>query len=226
MGTTHDERKLMLSPATDPTDKSLELLFVSPVIPVVVIDDVEAAVPLARALVAGGIRIIEVTLRTAAGLPAIRRIAEAVPEIRVGAGTVTDVGLLDAVVESGAQFVVTPGSPSELIDAILDRGLPLLAGAGTLTEMMTLTARGHRALKFFPAEQSGGAGFLKAVAGPLPGAIFCPTGGITPANARGYLAMPNVGCVGGSWLSPPPLLTAGDWPAITVLARQAAELRS
>ncbi len=216
----------MSSSAPDVIDHSLELLTVSPVIPVVVIDDVESAVPLARALVDGGIRIIEVTLRTAAGLPAIRRIAEAVPEIRVGAGTVIDTNQLDAVVEAGARFVVTPGSPAALIDAVLARGLPLLAGAGTLTEMMTLAARGHRALKFLPAEQSGGAGYLKAVGGPLPAATFCPTGGITPGNAPDYLALPNVGCVGGSWLSPPALLAAGDWPAITALARQAIELMS
>lgn len=226
----------MSSSAPDPTDPSmsdphpsdagLALLTISPVIPVVVIDDVDAAVPLARALVDGGITIIEVTLRTAAGLPAIRRIAEAVPEIRVGAGTVTAAGQLDAVVDAGAQFVVTPGSPVDLIDEILARGLPLLAGTGTLTEMMTLVARGHRALKFFPAEQSGGTGFLKAVGGPLPAAMFCPTGGITPASAPDYLALPNVGCVGGSWLSPPALVAAGDWPAITALARHAAELSS
>lgn len=216
----------MSTSATDVTDRSLELLTVSAVIPVVVIDDVEAAVPLARALVDGGIGIIEVTLRTPAGLPAIRRIAEAVPEMRVGAGTVVDVGQLDAVVDAGAQFVVTPGSPAALVDAILDRGLPLLAGAGTLTEMMVLTGRGHRALKFFPAEQSGGVPYLKAVGGPLPGATFCPTGGITPGNAPDYLALANVGCVGGSWLSPPSLLAAGDWSAITALARQASELAS
>jgi 2-dehydro-3-deoxyphosphogluconate aldolase/(4S)-4-hydroxy-2-oxoglutarate aldolase len=216
----------MFTAAMPFTDDSLELLTVSPVIPVVVIDDVENAVPLARALVDGGIRIIEVTLRTAAGLPAIRRIAESVPEILVGAGTVIDTEQLVAVVEGGARFVVTPGSPPALIDAVLGRGLPLLAGAGTLTEMMTLTARGHRAVKFFPAEQSGGAGYLKAVGGPLPGAMFCPTGGITPGNAPEYLALPNVGCVGGSWLSPPALLAAGDWPAITALARQAIELLS
>lgn len=209
---------------TDTAERSLQLLGISPVIPVVVIDDVENAVPLARALVDGGIPIIEVTLRTPAGLPSIRRIAAQVPEIRVGAGTVIDIHQLDAVLEAGSQFVVTPGSPVALVDAILDRGLPLLAGAGTLTEMMTLMSRGHRALKFFPAEQSGGARYLKAVSGPLPGARFCPTGGITPANAAEYLASPNVGCVGGSWLSPPELLAAGDWSAITALARQAAEL--
>lgn len=222
MDTTYGERTTMNTPSG--SDPSLDLLAVSPVIPVVVIDDVEHAVPLAKALVAGGIRIIEVTLRTAAGLPAIERIAGAVPEIRVGAGTVTTAGQLDSVVDAGAQFVVTPGSPAELVDAVLARELPLLAGAGTLTEMMTLIDRGHRALKFFPAQQSGGAGYLKAVGGPLPAAMFCPTGGINMQNAPDYLALPNVGCVGGSWLSPPALVAAGDWTAIAELARQAAGL--
>lgn len=206
------------------SDPGLELLTISPVIPVVVIDDVEHAVPLAKALVAGGIGIIEVTLRTPAGLPAIARIAASVPEIRVGAGTVTEVGQLGPVVRAGAQFVVTPGSPVALIDAIEQQGLPLLAGASTLTEMMNLQARGHRAIKFFPAEQSGGAGYLKAVGGPLPTARFCPTGGINVQNAPDYLTLANVGCVGGSWLSPPSLLAGGDWAAITALARRAADL--
>lgn len=205
-------------------DPSLELFTISPVIPVVVIEAVVHAVPLARALVAGGIGIIEVTLRTPAGLPAIERIAASVPEIRVGAGTVTELDQIDSVVDTGAQFVVTPGSPAALIDAILLRKLPLLAGASTLTEMMTLTARGHRALKFFPAEQSGGAGYLKAVSGPLPAAMFCPTGGITIRTAPDYLALPNVRCVGGSWLTPAALLADGDWAAVTALARRAAEL--
>lgn len=205
-------------------DPSLDLLIISPVIPVVVIEAVEHAVPLARALVAGGIGIIEITLRTAAGLPAIERIATSVPEIRVGAGTVTEVNQLSSVVDAGAQFVVTPGSPAALIDAILLRELPLLAGASTLTEMMTLTARGHRALKFFPAEQSGGVGYLKAVGGPLPAAMFCPTGGITIRTAPDYLALANVGCVGGSWLTPAALVADGDWAAVTALASGAAEL--
>jgi 2-dehydro-3-deoxyphosphogluconate aldolase/(4S)-4-hydroxy-2-oxoglutarate aldolase len=213
----------MTNTASGP-DPSLELFTISPVIPVVVIGAVEHAVPLARALVAGGIGIIEVTLRTPAGLPAIEQIAVSVPEIRVGAGTVTEVDQLASVVDAGAQFVVTPGSPAALIDAILLRELPLLAGASTLTEMMTLTARGHRALKFFPAEQSGGAAYLKAVNGPLPTAMFCPTGGITTTTAPDYLALPNVGCVGGSWLTPVALLAAGDWAAVTALARKATEL--
>jgi 2-dehydro-3-deoxyphosphogluconate aldolase/(4S)-4-hydroxy-2-oxoglutarate aldolase len=208
----------------NPTDPSLDLLTISPVIPVVVIDDVEHAVPLARALVAGGIGIIEITLRTPAGLPAIERVAQSVPEIRVGAGTLTRLDQIDAVVDAGAQFVVTPGSPPPLIDAIQERHLPLLAGANTPTEMMSLLDRGHRALKFFPAEQSGGASFLEAVSGPLPAGRFCPTGGISVQNAPDYLALPNVACVGGSWLAPAPLLAAGDWAAIIELARRATEL--
>jgi len=219
MGTTTLERTSM-----NPTDPSLDLLTISPVIPVVVIDDVEHAVPLARALVAGGIGIIEITLRTPAGLPAIERVAQSVPEIRVGAGTLTRLDQIDAVVDAGAQFVVTPGSPPPLIDAIQERHLPLLAGANTPTEMMSLLDRGHRALKFFPAEQSGGASFLEAVSGPLPAGRFCPTGGISVQNAPDYLALPNVACVGGSWLAPAPLLAAGDWAAIIELARRATEL--
>jgi len=206
------------------TDSGLELLMISPVIPVVVIDDVEHAIPLANALVAGGIRIIEITLRTPAGLPAIERVAQSVPEIRVGAGTLTRLDQIDAVVDAGAHFVVTPGSPPALIDAIQERQLPLLAGASTLTEMMSLLDRGHRALKFFPAEQPGGAAFLEAVGGPLPAGTFCPTGGISVQNAQDYLALPNVACVGGSWLTPAPLLATGDWAAIIDLARRAAAL--
>jgi 2-dehydro-3-deoxyphosphogluconate aldolase/(4S)-4-hydroxy-2-oxoglutarate aldolase len=208
----------------NPTDPSLDLLTISPVIPVVVIDDVEHAVPLARALVAGGIGIIEITLRTPAGLPAIERVARSVPQIRVGAGTLTQLDQIDAVVDAGAQFVVTPGSPPPLIDAIEERDMPLLAGASTPTEMMSLLDRGHRALKFFPAEQSGGVAFLEAVSGPLPAGTFCPTGGISPQNARGYLALPNVACVGGSWLAPAPLLVAENWAAIIDLARRAGAL--
>lgn len=213
--------------SVDPTtgsDASLALLRLSPVIPVVVIDDVEHAVPLAAALMDGGIGVIEVTLRTPAGLPAIERIAREVPQIRVGAGTVTQIDQLPAVVDAGAQFVVTPGSPAPLVEAILERGLPLLAGAGTLTEMMTLVSRGHRALKFFPAAQSGGAAYLKAVSGPLPAAVFCPTGGISEQTAPEYLVLSNVGCVGGSWLTPPALLESADWPAVTALAQRAAGL--
>lgn len=207
------------------SEQSLAVMHRSPVIPVVVLQDVEHAVPLAKALLDGGIGVIEVTLRTPAGLPAIERIAAEVPEIAVGAGTITQPEQVAAVVDAGASFGVTPGSPAALMDVIFAAELPVLAGAVTLTEAMTLMARGHRALKFFPAEQSGGAAYLKAVAGPLPDAMFCPTGGINDRTAADYLALPSVPCVGGSWLAPADLLAAGDWAGITAIARKAAALR-
>ena len=201
-----------------------DLLAVSPVIPVVVVDDVEQAVPLARALARGGVRIIEITLRTPAGLAAIERVAAEVPEMVTGAGTVTTPAQVHAVQRAGAQFLVTPGSPPGLLSAAANSGMPLLAGAATLTEMMTLAEHGLEAMKFFPAEASGGAGFLKAVSGPLPHLRFCPTGGITPGNAADYLALPNVGCVGGSWLTPKDAVASGAWARVEELAREAAAL--
>jgi 2-dehydro-3-deoxyphosphogluconate aldolase / (4S)-4-hydroxy-2-oxoglutarate aldolase len=202
-----------------------DLLAVSPVIPVVVIDDVEQAVPMARALVRGGVGIIEITLRTAAGLGAIERVAAEVPEIVTGAGTVTTPAQVEAVRKAGAQFLVTPGSPPGLLSAAVQAGIPLLAGAGTLTEMMRLAEHGLEAMKFFPAEASGGRSYLSAVSGPLPDLRFCPTGGITPANAADYLALPNVGCVGGSWLTPKAAVAAGNWGELERLAREASTLR-
>lgn len=202
-----------------------DLLGISPVIPVVQLDDVEQAVPLARALVRGGIGIIEVTLRTEAGLPAIRRIASEVPEIVTGAGTVTTPEQAAAAVDAGATFLVTPGSPPALLNCVVDLGLPLLAGVSTLTEVMTLLERGLTAMKFFPAEAAGGPAYLKAAAGPLPHVRFCPTGGISVANAPDYLALPNVGCVGGSWLAPREALRAGHWAEVERRAAGAAALR-
>jgi len=202
-----------------------ELLTVSPVVPVVVVDDVAQAVPLARALARGGVGIIEITLRTAAGLGAIERVAAEVPEILTGAGTVTTPEEVEAVRRAGAQFIVTPGSPPRLLESVLDAGLPVLAGSSTLTEMMRLAEQGLTAMKFFPAEASGGRPYLSAVAGPMPGLRFCPTGGISAANAADYLALPNVGCVGGSWLTPGEAVAAGDWARIEDLAREAAALR-
>lgn len=202
-----------------------DLLRISPVIPVVLLDDVEQAVPLARALSRGGIGVIEVTLRTDAGLPAIRRIVEEVPDIVTGAGTVTTPEQAAAAAGAGAQFLVTPGAPERLLRAALGTGLPLLAGAGTLTEIMRLVEHGQTAVKFFPAEAAGGVAYLKAVAGPLPDVRFCPTGGVTAANARDYLRLPNVGCVGGSWLTPSEAVGAGDWGRIESLAADAAGLR-
>jgi 2-dehydro-3-deoxyphosphogluconate aldolase / (4S)-4-hydroxy-2-oxoglutarate aldolase len=201
-----------------------DLLSISPVVPVVVLDNAADAVPLARALARGGVRIMEITLRTPAGIEAIERVAAEVPETTVGAGTVTTPEEVDAAVKAGAQFIVTPGATDRLLAAALDTGLPLLAGANTLTEILRLREHGQQAVKFFPAEASGGAAYLKAVAGPVPDVSFCPTGGIGPANAAQYLALPNVGCVGGSWLTPAAAVRAGDWAAIERLAGEVAIL--
>lgn len=203
-----------------------DLLALSPVVPVVVIDDARRAVPLARALARGGVGVIEITLRTAAGLSAIERVAAEVPEIRVGAGTVTTAREVRDVARAGAQFIVLPGSPDRLLAAALDSGLPLLPGASTLTEMMRLREHGLTVMKFFPAEAAGGVRFLSAVAGPLPDLRFCPTGGITLLTAPRYLALPNVECVGGSWLTPNDVVAAQDWARIEFLAAEVSRLRA
>jgi 2-dehydro-3-deoxyphosphogluconate aldolase/(4S)-4-hydroxy-2-oxoglutarate aldolase len=204
---------------------ALEVLELSPVVPVVVLDDVAHAVPLANALLRGGIPVIEVTLRTSAGLAAIERIAAEVPNVVVGAGTVTAPDHAKQAAAAGARFLVTPGCTDRVLDAAEATGLPLLPGAGTVSEAMRLAERGLTALKFFPAEPSGGVPYLRAIAGPLPQLRFCPTGGITPSSATSYLALANVGCVGGSWLAPKDALAAGDFARIEVLAQQAATLR-
>ncbi|PKW15200.1 2-dehydro-3-deoxyphosphogluconate aldolase/(4S)-4-hydroxy-2-oxoglutarate aldolase [Saccharopolyspora spinosa] len=203
-----------------------DVLGLAPVVPVVALDDVAHAVPLAEALLRGGIRTIEVTLRTPAGLPAIERIAAEVPEMVAGAGTITEPGQAKRAADAGACYLVTPGTTDRLLDDIDASGVPYLAGAGTVSEAMRLAERGVTAMKFFPAEPSGGVPFLKAIAGPLPDLKFCPTGGISPQTAPNYLALPNVGCVGGSWLAAKDLLSAGDWARIEQLAREAAALRS
>jgi 2-dehydro-3-deoxyphosphogluconate aldolase/(4S)-4-hydroxy-2-oxoglutarate aldolase len=202
-----------------------DVLALAPVIPVVVVDTVEQAVPLARALVRGGIPVIEITLRSEAGLGAIEAVASQVEGMVVGAGTVVTPAQVQQVTDAGAQFLVTPGSPPRLLDAALASGLPLLAGAGTLTEMLNLAEAGLEAMKFFPAEASGGRPYLSAVAGPCPQLRFCPTGGITPETAAAWLALPNVGCVGGSWLTPKDAVAQGDWARIEALAAEAAALR-
>jgi 2-dehydro-3-deoxyphosphogluconate aldolase/(4S)-4-hydroxy-2-oxoglutarate aldolase len=202
----------------------LDLLTISPVIPVVVVEREEEAVPLARALHRGGIGIIELTLRTPAGLAAIERVAAEVPEVVVGAGTVTTPEQASAAQRAGAQFIVTPGAPPRLLSAVLDTGLPLLAGAATLTEILQLREHGEQAVKFFPAEASGGTPYLRAVAGPVPDMRFCPTGGISETNAPEYLALMNVGCVGGSWLTPKMAVESGDWDTVERLAAAAASL--
>lgn len=202
-----------------------DVLALAPVVPVVVIEDAAHAVPLAQALLRGGLPVIEVTLRTAAGLDAIRRIAEEVPDMVVGAGTVLTPEQSAQSVAAGSRFLVTPGASPRLLDAVLEAGVPVLAGAGTLTEMLTLAEHGLTAMKFFPAEASGGRAYLKAVAGPCPHLRFCPTGGITEATAADYLSLPNVGCVGGSWLTPADALAHGDWARVESLAAKAAALR-
>lgn len=214
----------MTTPAPVPSTGEA-LLSISPVMPVVVVDDAEQAVPMARALSRGGIGIVEVTLRTAAGLAAIERIAADVPEVVVGAGTVTTPHQARDAARAGARFIVTPGSPDALLAAVLGNGLPVLAGAATITEIMRLVEYGQRAVKFFPAEAAGGTAYLKAVAGPLPDVQFCPTGGISVANAASYLELENVGCVGGSWLTPRDVLRTGDWERVERLAAAAVALR-
>ncbi|HEX7390121.1 MAG TPA: bifunctional 4-hydroxy-2-oxoglutarate aldolase/2-dehydro-3-deoxy-phosphogluconate aldolase, partial [Acidiphilium sp.] len=192
-------------------DGLAELLTVSPVIPVLTIEDVAHAIPLARALLEGGIGVVEVTLRTQAGLPAIAAMTKSVPEMVVGAGTVLAAGQYRAVADAGAKFVVSPGSSPSVLDAAASSPVPFLPGAATPGEMLALLERGYRLQKFFPAEPSGGIPMLRAVAAPIPEIRFCPTGGISLANAADYLALPNVICIGGSWLTPADALRAGDW---------------
>jgi 2-dehydro-3-deoxyphosphogluconate aldolase/(4S)-4-hydroxy-2-oxoglutarate aldolase len=206
-------------PVSDPTP-----LLVAPVIPVVTIERSRDAVPLARALLAGGLRVVEVALRTPAALDAIKAIVAEVPDVIVGAGTVTkplDIARAD---EAGADFLVTPGMPSGLMQALRDAPVPVLPGCATVSEAMELAAAGFHVLKFFPAEHSGGVRWLKSVAEPLPQIAFCPTGGINGENAGSYLALPNVIAVGGSWVAPAQAITAGDFEAITARARAAAAL--
>jgi 2-dehydro-3-deoxyphosphogluconate aldolase/(4S)-4-hydroxy-2-oxoglutarate aldolase len=195
-----------------------------PVIPVVVVEDVDHAVPIARALVAGGLPVIELTLRTPVALDAIERIAGEVPEIFLGAGTIVEPGQAKQAASAGAQFLVSPGSTPTLLQAMTDSGLPHLPGVATVSEILTALEAGYSELKFFPAEAAGGASYLKSVSSPIPAARFCPTGGISTTNAHQYLALPNVGCVGGSWITPSDVVASGNWARITELAAAAATL--
>ncbi|MEZ5650083.1 MAG: bifunctional 4-hydroxy-2-oxoglutarate aldolase/2-dehydro-3-deoxy-phosphogluconate aldolase [Burkholderiaceae bacterium] len=203
-----------------------ELLDTGPVIPVIVIDEAQDASALANALVDGGIRVLEITLRTPAALAAIRCASEGCPGAIVGAGTVLNADDARAARDAGARFAVSPGLTPALSEACAALGLPLLPGAVTATEIMTALDLGHRALKFFPAGTSGGPAALAALAAPLPQAVFCPTGGVNPGNAREYLALPNVRCVGGSWLTPKDAMRSRDWRRISELAEAAASLRA
>lgn len=198
-----------------------EICALAPVIPVLVVEDAATAAPLARALVAGGLRTLEITLRTPAALDAIRAMTEAAPEAIVGAGTLLTPGDVKAAMAAGARFGVSPGATSRLLDAAAEAGLPMLPGVATPSEAMAAAERGLTHLKFFPAEQNGGAPVLAAWAGPLPHLTFCPTGGVSLANAADYLSLPNVAVVGGSWVAPKGLVAQGDWAGIEALARDA-----
>lgn len=205
--------------------KILDIMRASPVMPVLVIEQVAQAVPLARALVAGGIRVLEVTLRTAAALDSVKAIVREVPDAITGVGTITQVDQLDAVLAAGAAFGVSPGASDALLRAVSKRGFPFLPGVMTPSEVMAAYDLGFRAMKLFPAQQAGGIGMLKALAGPFQDLHFCPTGGVDGKTAPDFLALPNVGCVGGSWIAPKALVDKGDWAGITALARQASALR-
>ena len=195
----------------------------APIIPVLVVDDVATARPLAAALVAGGLPALEVTLRTPAALDVIAAMAEVEGGV-VGAGTLLTLSDVKAAKAAGATFGVSPGATDALLDAAMAEGLPLLPGAATASEAMRLYERGYSVMKFFPAEAAGGARFLSALASPLPGIRFCPTGGVSPGNAGDYLKLPNVLCAGGSWVAPKDKVAAGDWAGIEALARDAAAL--
>lgn len=200
------------------------ILGLAPVIPVLTIEKVEHAVPLAKALTAGGLRVLEVTLRTPACLPAIEAIRKAVPDAVVGVGTITRPQDFIASANAGAQFGVSPGLTAELAAAARTAAFPLLPGIMTPTELIAGLSWGFTTFKLFPAQQAGGVNMLKALSGPFPDVVFCPTGGITRATAPEFLGLPNVACIGGSWVAPADKVRAGEWDAIEELARDAASL--
>jgi 2-dehydro-3-deoxyphosphogluconate aldolase / (4S)-4-hydroxy-2-oxoglutarate aldolase len=207
------------------TEALLKVLKGQPVIPVLLIDDVKSAVPLARALAAGGLPAIEITLRTKDALEAIKRVANEVENCIVGAGTILEPKHFEKAEKAGSKFIVSPGCTKDLRKAANDSNVPLLPGAITPSEVMAMFDNGYSVLKFFPAEQAGGASMLKAFSSPLSGAVFCPTGGITEKNAMDYLSLPNVVCVGGSWVAPKVAVDAGNWAAIEKLAAAASKIR-
>lgn len=203
---------------------ALQVMQDAPVIPVIVLTDVAHAVPMARALVAGGLRMLEITLRTPQALACMQAIAQQVPGAVVGAGTVRSPQDAAAAAQAGAQFAVSPGYTRAVGQACRDHGLPLLPGVATGSDIMVAQEDGYTELKFFPAMQAGGPAMLKAWSGPFFDVKFCPTGGVTPDNAAAFLSLPNVACVGGSWLVPADALAQGDWARIEALARQACQL--
>ena len=200
-----------------------KILTTGPVVPVIVVNKLEHAVPMAKALVAGGVRVLEVTLRTPVAMEALRLMIKEVPDAIVGAGTVINTQQLQEVTEAGAQFVISPGITEPLLKAAVEGPVPLIPGISTVSELMTGMDYGLRECKFFPAEANGGVKALQAIGGPFPQVRFCPTGGISPANYRDYLALKSVLCIGGSWLVPNDALESGDWDRITRLAREAVE---
>ncbi len=208
------------------TSATLDLMRVSPVIPVLTMKDAADGIAQAKALVAGGLRVLEVTLRTSGALEAIAAIAKSVPDAIVGAGTVTEPQQIQASIDAGATFLVSPGTSPKLREAAADSPIPFLPGIATASEAMALMDLGFRALKFFPAEAAGGVKYLSSLAGPLGQLTFCPTGGIDLAKAPTYLAQKNVACVGGSWMVPKALIDAGDWAGVEKLAREAAGLKA
>lgn len=202
-----------------------DIVGLAPVIPVLTVNELEHAVPMARALAAGGLRVLEVTMRTPVALAAIEAMRKAVPEAIVGVGTLTRAVDFAGASRAGAQFGVTPGLTPELAAAARGARFPLLPGVMTPTELIAARAQGYTVLKLFPAQQAGGIGMLQALGAPFPDVLFCPTGGITRSTAPDYLALANVACVGGSWVAPRNLLESRDWAAIEQLARDAAGLR-
>jgi len=205
--------------------KLAEIVAATSVMPVMVIDRIDDAVPLAQALVDGGIRVLEITLRTEAGLEAVKRIRQEVPGAIVGVGTISSPQLLEASIEAGAAFGVSPGTPPTLLKAIVASGLPFFPGVDTMTEVMQVMEAGLTVMKFFPAVAAGGVKMLESFAGPFPQVEFCPTGGINAANAPEFFKLKNVVCVGGSWLTPKNLIANGDWAGITRLAQDATTLK-
>jgi 2-dehydro-3-deoxyphosphogluconate aldolase/(4S)-4-hydroxy-2-oxoglutarate aldolase len=211
----------MMSNARNWKIEAIDILRAGPVVPVIVIDEIEQAVPLAEALLAGGIKVLEVTLRSDVAVDAIRRISEEVPEALVGAGTVVSPDDLQAVTEAGAVFAISPGMTEELLVAANNGPISLIPGISTASELMAGMALGYNEFKFFPAGAAGGVPMLKSLGGPFPQITFCPTGGISVQNYNEYLALTNVACVGGSWLVPGEAIRQGDWQRITTLAREA-----
>ncbi|MBD3584349.1 bifunctional 4-hydroxy-2-oxoglutarate aldolase/2-dehydro-3-deoxy-phosphogluconate aldolase [Salinimonas sp. HHU 13199] len=200
-----------------------EIFASGPVVPVLVIKDADKAVPLARALMAGGIKVLEVTLRTPAALDVIKRIAQEVPDALIGAGTVTNAQQLKEVIDAGAKFAISPGMTADLLKAGQACSIPLIPGISSTSDLMKGKDAGYTHMKFFPAEASGGVKAIKSISGPFPDVTFCPTGGISLDNYKDYLALKNVACVGGSWVAPDDAIEAGDWDRITELAKAAVE---